>query len=60
MNPVMEVAAQLQATQQITGINDIDWQQAIAALEKMARKERYTNYRDLIYFTIGQIEPDEE
>jgi tetratricopeptide (TPR) repeat protein len=56
MNPVMEVAAQLQATQQITGINDVDWHAAIAALEKMARKERYTNYRDLIYYTIGQIE----
>jgi tetratricopeptide (TPR) repeat protein len=56
INPVMEVAAQLQATQQISSAKDIDWQAAITALERMAKRERYTNYRDLIYYTISQIE----
>ncbi|MFT4023791.1 MAG: tetratricopeptide repeat protein [Flavihumibacter sp.] len=56
LNPIMEVAAQLQATQQFDTGNELDWQTAIAALEKMARKERYANNRDLIYYTLAQIE----
>ncbi|GAO43283.1 tetratricopeptide repeat protein [Flavihumibacter petaseus] len=56
LNPVLEVAAQLQSTQQFDNINEVDWQAAVAALEKMAKKERYTNYRDLIYYTIARID----
>lgn len=56
LNPVMEVAAQLQATQQFDMSNELDWQAAIAALEKMAKRERYANHRDLIYYTLAQIE----
>ncbi len=56
LNPIMEVAAQLQASQQFDNLNEVDWKAAIAALEKMARRERYTNYRDLIYYTIARIE----
>lgn len=56
LDPVMEVAAQLQAAQQFTGTEDMNWQTVIANLEKMARREKYHNYRDLIYYTIGKIE----
>lgn len=56
LNPVMEVAARLQATLQFSGNNDQDWKQAIADLEKMGRREKYASYRDLIYYTIASIE----
>lgn len=56
LNPVMEVAARLQATLQFSGDNDQDWKQAIADLEKMGRREKYASYRDLIYYTIASIE----
>ncbi|HPZ88203.1 MAG TPA: hypothetical protein PLQ32_08880 [Flavihumibacter sp.] len=56
LNPIMEVAAYLQATQQFDPDNELDWQAAIAALEKMAKKERYAENRDLIYYTLAQIE----
>lgn len=56
LNPVMEVAAQLQSTQEINGLDDVDWQAALSALEKMARREKYANYRDLIYYTMARIE----
>lgn len=56
IDPIMEVAAQLQATQQFDSDNELDWQAAMGSLEKMARKERYSNYRDLIYYTLAQIE----
>ncbi|MBZ5856727.1 type IX secretion system periplasmic lipoprotein PorW/SprE [Flavihumibacter profundi] len=56
LNPVMEVAAQLQAAQEISGLEDVDWQAALISLEKMAKKERYYNYRDLIYYTMARIE----
>ncbi|ULQ57042.1 tetratricopeptide repeat protein [Flavihumibacter rivuli] len=56
MNPVMEVAARLQASQQIRGPEDVNWKEAVEELKKMAKKERYTAYRDLIYYTIARIE----
>lgn len=56
LNPVMEVAARLQATLQFSGDNDLDWKQAIADLEKMGRREKYASYRDLIYYTVASIE----
>jgi tetratricopeptide (TPR) repeat protein len=56
LNPVMEVAAQLQSTQEINSLDEVDWQAALTALEKMAKREKYTAYRDLIYYTMARIE----
>lgn len=56
INPVMEVAAQLQIAQQVDSLDKADWQSAIDALLKMAKRERYSNYRDLIYYTIAKLE----
>jgi tetratricopeptide (TPR) repeat protein len=56
LNPIMEVAAQLQYTMEISGDNAVDWQSALDALDKMARREKYMNYRDLIYYTMAKIE----
>nr|WP_214456929.1 tetratricopeptide repeat protein [Flavihumibacter fluvii] len=56
LNPVMEVAAQLQSTQEINGIDDVDWLAALSGLEKMAKREKYITYRDLIYYTMARIE----
>ncbi|MET0242418.1 MAG: tetratricopeptide repeat protein, partial [Flavitalea sp.] len=57
LNPVLEVYARLNATRQ----NRSD-EKAIAenieALLKMARKDRYVNYRDIIYFTAATMELD--
>lgn len=56
VNPVMEVAAQLQIAQQVDSLDQGSWEMAIAALQKMARKERYSTYRDLIYYTIAKLQ----
>ena len=56
LNPVMEVAAQLQSTQEINSLDEVDWQAALAALDKMAHREKYAEYRDLIYYTMAKIE----
>lgn len=56
LNPVMEVAAQLEIAQLYDGSDGRNWQTVVQTLEKMARREKYANYRDLIYYTIGEIE----
>ena len=54
-DPVMEVYARLNATRQ-NRADDKAITQNIEALMKMARKDRYTNYRDIIYFTAATME----
>ncbi len=60
LNPVMEVAAQLEVAQLLDGKDGRNWQTVVQTLEKMAKREKYASYRDLIYYTIGQIETRNE
>lgn len=54
-DPVMEVFARLNSIrQQADGENSI--QQNINELLKMARREKYESYRDIIYYTAAQME----
>ena len=55
-DPVMEVYARLNYIRQNQGDDEKLVAQNIAAMESMARKERYADYRDIIYFTAAQIE----
>ena len=55
LNPVLEVYARLNSIRQ----NKSDAkaiQENIDDLMKMARKDRYTNYRDIIYYSAAQME----
>ena len=56
IDPVMEIYARLNSIQMDTtgGENYID--KNIAELTKMAKRDRYIDYRDVIYYTIAQIE----
>lgn len=55
LNPVLEVYARLNSIRQHKG-DDKVIDENIAALVKMARKDRYTNYRDIIYYSAAQME----
>jgi len=55
-DPVMEVYARLNYIRQNQGDDEKLVAQNIAAMESMARKERYADYRDIIYYTAAQIE----
>jgi outer membrane protein assembly factor BamD (BamD/ComL family) len=55
-NPVMDVYARLNFIRQNQGTDEKLVAQNIAAMESMARKERYADYRDIIYYTAAQIE----
>ena len=55
-DPVMEVYARLNYIRQNQGDNEKLVAQNIAAMESMARKARYEDYRDIIYYTAAQIE----
>ena len=55
LDPVLEVYARLNAIRQDkSDSNAIE--ESINELLKMARKDRYTNYRDVIYYTAAQVE----
>ena len=56
INPVLEVYARLNSIRQNKNGNEKDIQDAIDALVKMARKDRYLAYRDIIYYTAALIE----
>lgn len=58
IDPVMEIYARLRSIRinKEGGENYID--KNIAELLKMAKKDRYYEYRDVIYYTIAQIEVD--
>ena len=58
-DPVMDVYARLNAIRENKGGNaekDDFIQKNIDALNKLARKEAYADYRDIIYFTAAQME----
>ena len=58
INPVMEVYARLNAIRQNKNGNEKDIQNAIDALVKMAKKDKYVSYRDIIYYTASLIETE--
>jgi len=55
LDPVLEVYARLNTIRQNKGDSSVI-RQNLQELLKMARKDRYTNYRNIIYFTAAQIE----
>lgn len=55
LNPILEVYARLNSIRQNKG-DDKAIQLNIDELLKMARKDRYTNYRDIIYYSAAQME----
>ncbi len=56
LNPVLEVYARLNSIRQNKGTDEKAIQLNIDELLKMVRKDRYTNYRDIIYYSIAQME----
>lgn len=55
LDPVLEVYARLNSIRQNKSDSNAV-QRSIDELLKMGRKDRYTNYRDIIYYTAAQIE----
>jgi len=55
LNPILEVYARLNGIRQHKE-DSMAVQKSVEALLKMARKDRYSNYQDIIYFTAAQIE----
>ncbi len=55
LDPVLEVYALLNSIRQNKS-NEAAIQKSIDELTKMAKKDRYITYRDIIYFTAAQIE----
>lgn len=55
LNPVLEVYARLNAIRQHKG-DDKVIQENIKELVKMARKDRYLTYRDIIYYAAAEME----
>jgi outer membrane protein assembly factor BamD (BamD/ComL family) len=57
IDPVLEVYSLLNAIRQNRS-DEKAIQEAIDQLKKMARKDKYYNYRDIIYYTAAQMELD--
>lgn len=55
LDPIMEVYARLNSIRQNKG-DEKAIQENIDDLVKMARRDKYTNYRDIIYFAAAQME----
>lgn len=55
LDPVMEVYARLNSIRQNRD-DEKSIQQAVEALAKMARREKYVLYRDVIYYSLAKIE----
>lgn len=55
LDPVLEVYAILNSIKQNSG-DSVAIKKNIEALQKMGRRDLYTNYRDIIYYTAAQIE----
>lgn len=55
-DPIMEVHARLNSIKQNKGGEKDHIQENINELLKMARKDKYQNYRDVIYYTAAQME----
>lgn len=58
IDPVLEVYALLNSIRQNQGTDEKALQNAIDDLIKMARRDKYLNYRDIIYYTAAQMELD--
>ncbi|MFT3935588.1 MAG: hypothetical protein QM726_18315 [Chitinophagaceae bacterium] len=58
IDPVMEVYAVLNSIRQGEGTDEKAIQDAIDALKKMGRRDKYVAYRDIIFYTAAQIELD--
>ena len=58
INPVLEVYARLNSIRQNKNGSEKEIQEAIDALVKMAKKDRYVSYRDIIYYTAAVIETE--
>ena len=56
INPVLEVYARLNAIRQNKNGSEKEIREAVDALVKMAKKDRYLSYRDIIYYTAAVIE----
>jgi tetratricopeptide (TPR) repeat protein len=56
LDPVMEVYGRLYSIQLNKGTDPKVIENNIAALQKMAKKDAYQDYRDIIYFFIGKME----
>jgi tetratricopeptide (TPR) repeat protein len=55
-NPILEVYARLNSIRQNKQAGEDFIQKNIEALVKMAKKDRYESYRDIIYYTAAQME----
>jgi tetratricopeptide (TPR) repeat protein len=55
-NPVLDVYARLNAIRQTKDGSEDYIARNIAALTKMAHRDRYESYRDIIYYTAAQME----
>jgi outer membrane protein assembly factor BamD (BamD/ComL family) len=55
-NPILEVYARLNSIRQNKDAGEDFIRRNIEALVKMARKDRYESYRDIIYYTAAQME----
>lgn len=55
-NPILEIYARLNAIRQNKDSSEDYIARNIAALIKMAHRDRYDSYRDIIYFTAAQME----
>ncbi len=56
IDPVMEIYARLNSIRIDTSGGENYIEKNIAELTKMAKRDRYIDYRDVIYYTIAQIE----
>jgi outer membrane protein assembly factor BamD (BamD/ComL family) len=60
IDPVLEVYALLNSIRQSKGNDEKAVTDAIHDLTKMARKDKYINFRDIIYYTAAEIETDDK
>ncbi|HEY4149541.1 MAG TPA: tetratricopeptide repeat protein, partial [Chitinophagaceae bacterium] len=58
VDPILEVYALLNAIRQEGGNEDKSIQNAIDGLVKMAHRDKYVDYRDIIYYTAATMESD--
>jgi tetratricopeptide (TPR) repeat protein len=56
VDPVMEIYARLASVRVNRGENDNYIRENIATLVKMAKKDKYSEYRDIIYYMAAQME----
>src|SRR5690606_8265937 len=57
LDPVLEVYAILNGIRQKTS-DSVSTEKSVEELKKMGKRDRYSKYRDIIYYTAAQIELD--